>query len=63
MPRPKRHAFIVEVTDVEFDLTNRRVKNIIEDALDYGLYNSDHGRTFENVTVKSKRRVDAASNK
>lgn len=57
MARPKKHFFIVEVTDIEEDYTDKQVRNIVDKALDYGLYHDDRGRDFQNVQVKSMKRV------
>ncbi len=57
--RPKKHIFIVELTDMEMGYSSRRVRQIVEDALDHGLYIHGHGVYFENVRVKVKRHVDA----
>jgi len=57
MVRPKKHFFIVEVTDMEKVYTEKQVRNIIDKALDYGLYHNDRGRDFQNLQVKSMKRV------
>ena len=56
----KRHKFIVEITDMEMDYLERRVRVILEDAIKKGMTDMDHASYFANLQVKSFKRVMAA---
>lgn len=57
---PKRHKFIVELTDMELGWSEREARNHVESALDRGIYEIGLTSFVANVQVKSYRRVEAA---
>lgn len=57
MPRPKKHRFIVEVTDMELEYSENRIRGIVNDALDRGLCEHGYSGSFLNIQVKSLNRV------
>ncbi len=58
MPQAKRHAFIVEVTDTSGQCGGKAVQYWIDRALNQL---EDWPCELVNLSVKSKRRVDAAN--
>lgn len=59
--RPKKHRFVVEITDMEMGYSTRRMKQIVYDALDSGLYVNGYDTYFANIQVKEAKRVEIAN--
>lgn len=60
MAQPKRHKFIVEITDMEMGWATKQLGNIIDSAIDRGLYEHGFSSYVANIQVKSFSRVMAA---
>lgn len=55
--RPKRHYFIVEITDMSGTYTQRSMRRLIDGAITIGL--EGEAEEIVNISVKAKMKVES----
>ena len=55
--RPRKHKFVVEITDMELGLSNRQMRTNVAAALEHGLFQLGYASFVANVQVKDANRV------
>ncbi len=60
MPRPKKHSFIVEITDMKMGFSERRMKERLHAAINLGFKNLRELHNIANLKVKNYKRVMAS---
>ena len=59
MAKPRKHKFIIEITDMSHGLSSREMRSIIALALERGFQMLRHDSSFSNIQVKEFSRVMA----